>query len=175
MASAVTVLSRQRRMKDFFNLEGSKYILIGRTTSWQDDMYPPLPTGNETSVEELIGCKLVKNQWYCKMLTNPTQAEKEAGIYYKGHYYYVTVDPVLAVENGCTGVMLFTQLDRDELPLETFRQVGVQVLVQNNAEVMLPITFNTLTDKGNLEIIENRKPQTRADDQEEDLYICIEF
>lgn len=175
MYSAVTVKSRQRRMKDFYNLEGSKYILIGRSSPWTNEMIPPVPTGEETELEELIGGKLVQNQWYVKMLNNPTQAEKDAGVYYKGHYYYRTEDPAEAVASGCTDVLLYVGLDRDELPLTTFRQVGVQVQVQHSAPTITAEQFSQLSGKGQLEIIENRKPQTRADDQMEEIYVLVNF
>ena len=45
MYAAVTLKSRQRRMKDFYNMDGSKYVLIGRSTSWTNDLIPPIPTG----------------------------------------------------------------------------------------------------------------------------------
>jgi hypothetical protein len=175
MYSAVTKLSRQRRMKDFYNLDGSKYILIGRTSPWTNELIPPQPTGDETSLDELIGGKLVQAQWYVKMLTDPTNEEKTTGVYYKGHYYFRTTDPAVAVTKGCTDVMLYVGLDRDELPLETFRQVGVQTQVQHSASTITADQFNSITEKGNLEIIENRKPQTRADDQMETIYIIINF
>lgn len=175
MYSAVTKASRQRRMKDFYNLEGSKYILIGRTTEWKNEMIPPIPSGEETQVEELIGGKLVQDQWYVKMLTNPTEKEKEDGVYYRGHYYFRTKDLNTAITNGCTDVILYVGLDRDELPLQTFRQVGLQVQVQHSAPIVTASQFNSITDRGSLEVIENRKPQTREDDQMEDIYILINF
>lgn len=175
MFAAVTLKSKQRRMIDFFNLDGSKYILIGRTTPWQNELLPPMPTGEETQVTELIGGKLVQNQWYVKMLNSPTQEQKDAGVYYKGHYFYKTEDPADAITNGCDAVMLYVGLDRDELPLETFRQVGVQTQVQHSASTITASQFNTITEKGILEVIENRKPQTRADDQMENIYVLIQF
>lgn len=175
MYAAVTLKSRQRRMKDFYNMDGSKYVLIGRSTSWTNDLIPPIPTGEEESLDELIGGKLIQNQWYVKMLTDPTKEEKDAGVYYKGHYYFRTVDPVEAVEKGCNAVMVYVGLDRDELPLETFRQVGLQVQVQHSASTVTASQFNSITEKGYLEIIENRKPQTRGEDQQEDIYLLIQF
>lgn len=175
MFAAVTVKSRQRRMIDFYNLDGSKYILIGRTSAWQNELLPPMPTGDETSLDELIGGKLVQNQWYVKMLNDPTQEQKDAGVYYKGLYYYKTTDTATAISEGCTGVMLYVGLDRDELPLETYRQVGVQTQVQHSAEIISASQFEAIADKGILEIIENRKPQTRAEDQQEDIYVLVQF
>lgn len=175
MYAAVTIKSRQRRMKDFYNLSGSKYILIGRSTPWSNELIPPIPDGTETEVTELIGGKLISNQWYAKMLTNPTEAEKQAGVYYKGHYYYRTTNPTEAIENGCDSVLVYAELDRDELPLTTFRQVGLQVQVQHSAVTVTASQFNNLADKGTLEVIENRKPQTREEDQQENIYILVTF
>lgn len=175
MYSAVTVKSRQRRMKDFFNLDGNKYIIIGRQSAWQDEMIPPVPTGDETEVDEMIAAKIIKDQWYVKRLVDPTQEEIDNSIYYKGHYYYHTKIADDAIEHGCTDVLIVAVLDSDELPTKTFRQIGLQVQVDNNAPVILPEKWSVLSDKGALEIIENRKPQPRAADQEEDVYILINF
>lgn len=175
MYAAVTLKSRQRRMKDFYNLEDSKYVLIGRTSPWTNEMIPPMPTGEETALTELIGGKLVVDQWYVKMLTDPTEEEKEAGVYYKGHYYYRTTILDDAISNGCDAVMVHVDLDRDELPLQTFRQVGLQTQVQHSAETITASQFESLTNKGQLEIIENRKPQTREEDQMESIYILVQF
>lgn len=175
MYAAVTLKSKQRRMKDFYTLDGSKYILIGRTTSWANEMIPPIPDGTETALTELIGGKLVQDQWYVKMLTDPTEAEKDAGVYYKGHYYYRTTVLDEAIENGCDAVMVHVDLDRDELPLQTFRQVGLQTQVQHSAETITASQFESLTEKGILEVIENRKPQTREEDQMESIYILVQF
>lgn len=175
MPAAVTLKSRQRRMLDFYNLANSKYVLIGRSSAWTNELIPPTPSGNETTLDELIGCKIVKYQWFVKMLIDPTEEEKNAGVYYKGHYYYKTTSSVDAVSNGCTAVLVYSELDRDELPLTTFRQVGLQVQVANSSEVMSVAMFNNLSDKGSLEVIENRKPQVRAEDQMESIYMLIAF
>lgn len=175
MYAAVTLKSRQRRMVDFYNLTDSKYVLIGRTSPWNNEMIPPMPTGEETALTELIGGKLVIDQWYVKMLTDPTEEEKEAGVYYKGHYYYRTTVLDDAINNGCDAVMVHVDLDRDELPLQTFRQVGLQTQVQHSAETITASQFESLTNKGQLEIIENRKPQTREEDQMESIYILVQF
>ena len=175
MYAMVTRKSRQRRMLDFYNLDGSMYVLIGRTTPWENELIPPIPTGEETELTELIGGKIIKNKWYVKMLTDPTEEEKEAGVYYKGHYYYRTIDPTEAITNGCDAVMVYAELDRDELPLQTFRQVGLQTQVQHNAETITASQFSALSEKGQLEVIENRKPQTREDDQQESIYILVQM
>lgn len=175
MYAAVTLKSRQRRMKDFYNLSGSKYVLIGRTTPWTNENVPPIPTGNETQLTELIGGKIIQNQWYAKMLTNPTQEQMDAGVYYKGHYYYKTDDVDTAIAQGCDCVLVYVELDRDELPLQTYRQVGLQTQVGNSSITMTPSQFNALTNKGQLEVIENRKPQTRENDQMESITILVQF
>lgn len=175
MYSVVTLKSRQRRMSDFYNMDGSKYILIGRSTPWENEQIPPVPDETATTIEELIGGKLMKDQWYVKLLEDPTQEQKDAGIYYKGHYYYKTKDLADAISNGCDSVIIYAELDRDELPLTTYRQVGLQVQVQHSAITVTAAQFNQIIDKGILEVIENRKPQTREDDQMEEIFILINF
>lgn len=156
-------------------MDGSKYVLIGRSTPWENENIPPVPSDTATEIEELIGGKLIKDQWYVKLLDDPTPEQKEAGIYYKGHYYYKTKDLDTAITNGCDSIIIYAELDRDELPLITYRQVGLQVQVQHSAQTVTADQFSTIIDKGILEVIENRKPQTREDDQMEEIYVLIQF
>lgn len=181
MPCIVTLKSRQRRMVDFFTLPLNKYIGIGRTAPWDDETDPDLPDGEATSVESLIGVQLVTGQKYAKEIPDNelTTAKKLAGKFYKGQYYEVTSDKEYALENGFTSVMLWTTLDRDTyFPVNvTYRQIGLYTKVNSNAVYISGEDFNAMLEeyRGTLELIDNRKPQTRQNDQQEELLILVDF
>jgi len=173
MASVMTTLGHVNRAIDFFS-KPDKYFAIGRTTPWPDENNPPNPTGNETSVEEVIGYKAVTEQYFVK--PDPNANESNGGIYYRGQWYAKTTDPNEAKSGGYKWVYLSTIIAYDELPLQTYRQVGVYVGLQKAKGVdksnLLP---SEVADPGTLEVIDNRKPQYRSIDQREKLSVIIEF
>ena len=181
MAAKVTLTSRLRRMNDYFSLPFNKYLVIGKKTAWTDDNNPPDPIGNETTIVEIIGAKKVQETWFVKVISNPTEAQKVSAIYYKGLYYSKYATYAEGVAAGCTSIIHRAILDAEDFPIETYRQVGVQVSVDStiptfrNNEVG-PL-WSSLPDnkKGYLEVIDNRKPQTRSADQQEDLIVLVDF
>lgn len=181
MPCTMTLKSRQRRMVDWFNLPLNKYIGIGRTTAWTDDTDPDLPDETATELENLIGVQLITGQKYAKEIPDDelTTEKKLEGKFYKGQYYEVTSDKEYALSHGFTAVMLWTTLDRDTyFPVDvTYRQVGLFVKVNSNAVYMNGTDFNAMLSdyRGTLELIDNRKPQTRQNDQQEELTILVDF
>lgn len=205
MPAAITLSSRQRRMMDFWNLGGYYYACIGRTTPWESyksvntetglerlvteddaDFNPPYPTGYETYVTEAFAWKRITKMYFAKIIPNPTTAQKEdiKTIYYKGLYYKVTTDTDVALSEGYVSILLWCRLNRDDIPLNTYRQVGLYTQVKinpdkfgNNIDVLLPNKWELLSDsdKGKLEVVDNRKPQSRSLDQQEELYFMIDF
>ena len=81
--------------------------------------------------------------------------------------------------------MVQVTLDRDtveSIPVDvTFRQVGLYVGVNASAdEIKYGITRaqwdnKPEADRGMLEVIDNRKPLGRQADQEEEIYILLDF
>lgn len=189
MPGIVTLKSRQRRMVDWMNLPNYMYFGIGRTTAWSDEMHPPVPDETATEVEELIGLQMIDSKKYAKVIPNPTTLDKKSGVYYKGLYYEVTDNKDYALEHGFTSIMVRVTFDRDTLeeaiPIDvTFRQVGLYVMVNppksTGGKIPIGITadqWNSMSaaDKGTLEVIDNRVPLTRQDDQQEELYCVISF
>lgn len=200
----VTLKSRQRRMRDFFTLPGQIYLALGKGSAWKDatnpeisDTNPPIPSGNQTFINELIGCQRITWKKYCKPIINPSTAEKNTSVEpvrnkggqvvsytdgyveYGGVYYYCTSDYDQAIELGCTGVMIYTLIEGDTtFPYKvTFRQSGLYV---NSTETALYInsqTWNNLSDekKGTLEIISNWPPHTRYEGAAEEIWALMLF
>ena len=173
-------------MMDWMNTNLSyRFIAIGRTSPWSDENNPPYPDERQTEVEELIGLQRVDSYKFAKVIPNPTTLQKRTGIYYKGLYYSVTQDSEIALNEGYTSIMIQTTLDRDtieSIPVDvTFRQVGLYVNVNATPdEIQYGITraqwLNKLEeDRGMLEVVDNRQPLSRQNNQQEEIYILIDF
>lgn len=186
MPGVVTLKSRQRRMMDFMSTDLSyRFVGIGKSTAWPDENNPPYPSENMTDVTELIGLQRVDSYKFAKVIQNPTTLQKKTGVYYKGLYYSVTQDANIALEEGYTSVLCQITLDRDTveaIPVGvTFRQVGLYVGVKATPdEIKYGITkdqwLNKLTeDRGILEVVDNRPPIGRLEDQQEEIYIMLDF
>lgn len=182
MPAVITLKSRQRRMIDFMNLPKNYYVAIGRTTAWTDESEPPFPDDTKQTIEELVGLQRVQGEnamAYAKIIPNPTTLDKLEGVYYKGLYYRVTLDQQYAIDNGYTSIMVQCTLDRDTyFPTDiSYRQIGLYSQVNATAPYLSASEFNNLlaSDRGTLETIDNRRPQYRANDQEEVLYILLDF
>ncbi len=186
MPGVVTLKSRQRRMLDWMSTDLSyRFIGIGKTTAWEDEANPPIPDERQEEVTELIGLQRVDSYKFAKVIPNPTTLQKRTGVYYKGLYYSVTQDVNIALAEGYTSVMVQVTFDRDTvdaIPVGvTFRQLGLYIDVNATAdEIKYGITreqwFNKpLEDRGTLELIDNRSPLTRSEDQMEQVYILIDF
>ena len=186
MPGVVTLKSRQRRMLDWMSTDlAYRFIGIGGQTPWPDDANPPIPDERQEEVTELIGLQRVDSYKFAKVIPNPTTLQKRTGVYYKGLYYSVTQDVNIALDEGYTSVMVQITLDRDTvdaIPVGvTFRQVGLYIDVNATAdEIKYGITREQwlnkpIEDRGTLELIDNRSPITRALDQQEQVYILIDF
>lgn len=186
MPGVVTLKSRQRRMMDWMNTNlAYRFIAIGRTSPWEDENNPPYPDERQTEIEELIGLQRVDSYKYAKVIPNPTTLQKRTSVYYKGLYYATTQDSEIALAEGYTSIMVQVTLDRDtveSIPVGvTFRQVGLYIDVNATPdEIQYGITRqqwdNKLAeDRGTLEVIDNRPPLGRQDNQMEEIYILIDF
>ena len=169
MPGTVTLASRQRRMQDFMNPNlAYRFLAIGRTSPWNDENNPPIPSEKMTEIEELIGLQRIDSYKYAKAIPNPTTLQKKTGVYYKGVYYQVTQDSSIALSEGYTSVLCSITLDRDTveaIPVDvTFRQVGLYVGVKATPdEIKYGITRaewdnKIAADKGTLEVVDNRAP-----------------
>ena len=182
MPAVITLKSRQRRMLNFMNLPKNYYVAVGRTSAWSDEGEPPFPDETKQTIEELVGLQRIQGEnamAYAKIIPNPTTLEKLEGVYYKGLYYKVTLDQEYTIENGFTSIMAQVTLDRDTyFPVDiSYRQIGLYSQVDATAPYLSASEYNNLTPekRGTLETIDNRRPQYRAKDQEEVLYILIDF
>lgn len=200
----ITLYSRQRRMQDFFNIPGQMYLALGKSTAWSDqsnedisDTNPPSPNPTQTFINELIGLQRITWKKYCKPIINPTTDQKNQSVQpihnqggavigftdgyveYGGVYYFCTSDLELALESGCTGVMIYVYVVNDDtFPYNiTFRQTGLYVNSQQTALYLNSQQFNNLTEdkRGKLELICNWPPHIRYLGANEEFWLCFNF
>ena len=173
-------------MMDWMNTNlAYRFIAIGKTTPWEDENNPPYPDETSQEITELIGLQRVDSYKFAKVIPNPTTLQKRTGVYYKGLYYATTQDSEVALAEGYTSILVEVTLDRDtieSIPVGvTFRQVGLYIDVNATPdEINYGITRaqweNKLPeDKGTLEVIDNRPPLGRQADQQEQIYILLDF
>ena len=203
-SQTITLWSRQRRMQDFFNVPGQMYLALGKATPWTDsvnpaidDTNPPVPNPNQTFINEIIGLQRVTWKMYCKPIINPSTDQKNQNVVpihnaggavigftdgyveYAGVYYWCTSDLQLALESGCTGVMVYVYVVNDDtFPYGiTFRQTGLYIKSTQTALYLNSQQFNNLTEerRGYLELICNWPPHIRYQGANEEFYMLFSF
>lgn len=184
----ITLYDRQRRMLNLYDLPGSTYIALGKTTPWSDpnnadisDTYPPMPDEKATEIEEMIGMQRIAWKKFAKVFVSPTSEQKDDPntVYYKGLYYETTNDKEKAIREGFTSVMFQMTADREQyFPIGVeFRQVGVYYMVDETDIYLTPEQYRALPAerRGHLAVIENFMPLTRQSDQLEKFLVCIDL
>ena len=90
MPSICTLKARQRMMQEFLaDTKAYRFIALGKSTAWPDDLNPPVPSDKKQELDELIGLQRVDYYKYAKVIPNPTTLDKKVGVYYKGLYYKI--------------------------------------------------------------------------------------
>ena len=200
----ITTYSRQRRMHEFMQLPGQMYLGLAKQTPWSsandtsvNDTNPPMPDPAATFLSELIGLQRIQWKMYAKPIINPTTDQKNQHITpiynsgggivgytdgyqeYAGVYYFCTSDYDLAIESGCTCVMVYAYVCKDDtFPYNiTFRQTGLFVNSTQTSLYLSNQQFNNLTEdqRGHLELICNWPPHTRNMNGSEQFYMLFSF
>jgi len=169
--SIITKGAHINRALHFYN-EPSIYYCIGKSTPWPDEENPPAPDPNVSQVDEIIGFKKVE----MKHLVVPD--EVNGTIRYRELMWRIVVPGAVFTE-GCRWVFISTEISDSDLPLGSYRQVGVYSGLQVDASV-LPGKYNLLPEEvvspGVLEIIDYKgEPVNRQIDQTEKLALIMEF
>lgn len=200
----ITTYSRQRRMKDFYDLPGQMYLALGKQTEWKsdsdesiNDVHPPCPDPSQTFINELIGLQRIQWKMYAKPIINPTTDQKNQHVIpvynsgggitsytdgyqeYAGVYYYCTSDYDKAIAEGCTCVMVYAFINKDDtFPYDiTFRQTGLFVNSSQTSLYLSNQQFNNLPKdkRGYLELICNWPPHIRSINSNEQMYMLFSF
>ena len=166
---AITTLKGHvSRAMDFFH-KPDIYFMLGRTTPWDDENNPPVPNATD-EIEEVLGYKKVESIFMVVPDNSGTL------VYRNTKWKIVPLDQALA--KGARWVYISSYLTYEELPLESYRQIGITTKLVKKAGVA-PGKMNLLptevADAGILEVINNRKPIYRQTDLREQLVMVLEF
>lgn len=168
MNAVITDNSHVLRALDFYNSPGL-YFGIGGYLPWEDEEQPPLPSSTTEAIDGLIGFKKVE----IKYLVVPDSVN--GTLIYRDSKWAI-VEEVSALTLKSRWVYVSSYLLYDELPLTTYRQIGV---FSRALPVEGVIKDNLLPEEmfynGVLEVLDYRTPQPRQLDQKEQLSIILEF
>lgn len=152
-----------------FHAAADKYFGIGRTTAWTDDADPPPEDPDAVVLEEVVGYKSLS----AIKLLKPDAG----GAFDWGGQKWTEVTAENARAQGATYVYVEARLEYAELPLITFRQVGIftGLVRAGGAPATGPLLPAQVTSPGDLEALDNRTPVLRAADKVDVLTMVLSF
>lgn len=143
--------------------EPSMYLALGKTTPWTNEDAPPETDPNTTTLQEVIGYKKVSTVSLCRPYVTGETTSLPTITY--GKQKFVLVPDEQAYTEKAMMVYIEAEVVEDELPLGTFRQVGIHtdVIPKNGVtkEALLP---SDITSAGILQFFDNRQQQNRTAD-----------
>lgn len=166
--ATTTTSGHVSRALDFFE-RNDIFVGIGRTTPWEDEALPPVPSTEAKLVEEIMGYKKLE----FIHLVVPDEAGEIS--YRDSRWRKVPFDK--AVEENARWVYIEAHIRYDELPLQPYRQIGIfsRLKATTAASAKLVLTPEEVEDMGILEVLDNRRVVNRQLDQKEQLSMVIEF
>ena len=153
---------------DLFNATGV-WGVIGRTTAWPDENNPPAEDVATTLLDTPIGYKKILT----KLLVKP---DVSGDIQFKNqNYAVVTVEE--AFNEDVVRVFLEFSFDYDEVPLSTFRQIGIHrgLVPTAGNELALVLQPAQVASAGPLLYYVNRLAETRAIDKKNIIRRILQF
>lgn len=148
----------------------SLYIAIGRTTPWADENAPPAEVPGTTDIDEIIGMKPVT-------LRKHMVEDAENGTVFWDNKIWRLVNADEALTLKTQYCYLEAQVQYSELPLTSFRQVGLYsgTVLQPGVSPVIAVLPTSIADNGILESYSNRKVENRASDKIDILRFIIKF
>jgi len=137
------------------------YLALGKTSPWTDELNPPQETVDTGSLTELIGIKKVTDVQLCRFVES---TEKPTGttITYQGKTWEFITE-ANAYKNKTFYLYITTTVDGTDLPLGSYRQVGIITDPVLKAGVTTPsVPASSVTSQGTLHFYENRVAQSRT-------------
>lgn len=148
-----------------FHAATNVYLAIGRTTPWPDEQDPPTPTGQEAAIDETIG--------YKPATLVPVKPDAGGAISWAGQTW-AEVAPGDAVDENAQYVWVHTTIEYDELPLTTFRQIGLYTgLIKAAGAGVGALLPGDVDVPGVLEAIDNREPEPRYIDKRNQIGFIV--
>ncbi|XWX29931.1 virion structural protein [Staphylococcus phage PG-2021_40] len=141
--------------------KNSTYVAIGKSTAWSNESTPPQPNANSTKLDEVIGYKKATKVSLCRPEVSGESTQYDTISY--GNKTWVLVPKEKAVEEGAKWVYVEGEIVGEELPLGTYRQVGVHVDLQPNTSISKPnLLPSEVQNVGTLLLLDNRQFQNRT-------------
>lgn len=167
--------------------EGTMVLCIGKSTAWESpysETSPEPENSTISSIDDPIAYKVIQpiiplNVNNSEIVAYAKLDNENGTIEYKNNFYSITDDFSVALSNDYTSVYIKVTLDGNEgglLPTNvSFRSIGVFINTIGTFDdngIALPAS---ITDPGDLIIIDYRKPLYRDTDQAEVLELIIPF
>jgi len=138
----------------------STYLGIGRSSEWDDEENPPVPTPDTQELDEPIGYKRVNTASLCRRLGQSEEASYP-NVTYLGEEWELIPDN-LAHEEEATYVYYEAEIQAGELPSGEYRQVGIFTnLIPEEGVNKLNLLPEEVAETGTLEFYENRRMMSR--------------
>ena len=160
-------ISRAKLFKDNVNM---LFFAIGRTVEWANESSPPEPTGTETNIDQIIGFKKVEDMHF--VVEDPIHGT----LVFQDSLWRIVPEGEI-VSEGCHWVYLSANIVGNELPLSSYRQIGLysDVVPLAGYEANTELTPAQVESNGLLEVITNRTVVHRASEQTDKFFIVLEF
>lgn len=143
--------------------EASTYLVIGKTSAWTNEDAPPQADPNTTTLQEVVGYKKVTKMSLCRPFVEGETTTLPTVTY--GAKKYVLVPDAQAYTQKAMMVYIEAEIVGEELPLGTYRQVGIHTDVTPKSGVTKKALLPTeVSSTGVLQFFENRKQQNRTAD-----------
>lgn len=142
----------------------SMFLALGKTTPWTNESAPPTPDPTVNSLTEVIGYKKVARTNLCREYI--TGDESKYPVINYGSRKFTLIPDEDGYKEQAWMVYVEAEVVGDELPLGTFRQVGIHtdVVTKSGAGEQKAFTPDEITDSGILQFFENRQQQNRTTD-----------
>lgn len=143
------------------NKKDSMYLVIGKTSPWTNEDAPPATDPNTSTLQEVVGYKKVSKASLCREYV--ADDENKYPVISYGTRKFTLIPDEDAYREKAWMVYIESEIVGDELPLGTFRQVGLHTdLVPKTGvdkDALLP---SEVTNAGILQFFENRQQQNRT-------------
>lgn len=147
----------------YLNKGNTTYVAIGKKTAWPNESAVPAENEDTRALQEVIGYKKVSNLSFCRELA-AEETSSYPTVTYKGKSF-ILVPTDKAYQENVTGVYFEAQLNPEDFPLGTYRQVGVFQDLQPksgvNKQALLP---SEVQSAGNLILYANKQQLNRTED-----------
>ena len=167
----ITENAKVELAKFVVNQQQSMYLVLGKTSAWSNEQVPPEPIPNTTQLEEVVGYKRVSKAVLVRP-TRETDTNKEKITFNNNSWTIINQED--AIQEGAKWAYFESKIVGNELPLGTYRQVGISINVKPRSQksALLP---SEVEDTGTLLFYDNKQFQNRTNDVSNLERLIVEF